>query len=146
MKVTKTEEHGLRLAMTLAKEKRQLTISELSEREGLSEALIAKLLGMLRKGGIVKAERGRRGGYELAARPENITVSMVIKALGPELFRGCLETPGKVPSSKCTHISNCGLRPVWCLLEDRIKSVLEKVSLLDLIKEEKEVMDKIASF
>ena len=121
MKVSKTEEHGLRLAMTLAKEGRQMTISSLAEREKLSEALIAKLLGMLRKGVVVRAELGRKGGYELAASPQEISVAKVVRSLGPALFRGCLEVGVKKPSAvDCAHVEDCGLRPVWAIIEEKI--------------------------
>ncbi len=144
MKVSKTEEHGLRLVMTLAKEGRQMTISNLAEKEGLSEALIAKLLGMLRKGGIVKAERGRKGGYELAGTPEGITVAQVVRSLGPALFRGCLEKGGRSPNQvDCAHVDDCGLRPVWAIIEEKITHMLDQVSLADLVREEAEMERKV---
>ena len=145
MKVTKTEEHGLRLAMALAREYRQLTIADLSQREGLSEALIAKLLGMLRRGGVVKAERGRKGGYELAAPPETISVADVIKTLGPALFRGCLESGVPKQKNACTHTDDCGLRSVWDLLEERITQVLDRISLAGLVEREEEVRRQVTA-
>jgi len=144
MKVSKTEEHGLRLAMTLAKEGRQMTISSLAEREKLSEALIAKLLGMLRKGGVVRAERGRKGGYELAASPQEISVAKVVRSLGPALFRGCLEVGVKKPSAvDCAHVEDCGLRPVWAIIEEKITHMLDKVSLEDLVRRESEMERRV---
>ncbi len=144
MKVSKTEEHGLRLVMTLAKEARQMTISNLAQREGLSEALIAKLLGILRKGGIVKAERGRKGGYELARLPEEISLAQVIRALGPALFRGCLEIGKKKPfANDCAHVGNCGLRPVWGIIEEKITQMLDQVSLEELIQDEARVARRV---
>ena len=144
MKVSKTEEHGLRLAMTLAKEGRQMTISALAEREKLSEALIAKLLGMLRKGGVVRAERGRKGGYELAAPPEEISVARVVRSLGPALFRGCLEEGQKKPMAlDCAHVDDCGLRPVWAIIEEKITHMLVQVSLADLVRREEEMARRV---
>ncbi len=144
MKVSKTEEHGLRLVMTLAKEGRQMTISTLAEKEGLSEALIAKLLGILRKGGVVKAERGRKGGYELARPPGEISLASVVRALGPALFRGCLEIGGKSPHAvDCAHVANCGLRPVWGIIEEKITHMLDQVSVEELVQEEAQMARKV---
>lgn len=143
MKVTKTEEHGLRLAMTMAREGGQLPITELARREGLSEALVAKLLGMLRRAGVVRAERGRKGGYELAGPPETIPVGRVIEALGPPLFRGCLEKGAALAHAVCSHSQECGLRAVWALLEERIERYLAQVSLADLIEPEAALKERL---
>ena len=132
MKITKTEEHGVRVMMAIARENRQFTISELAEKEGLTEALIAKLLGMLRRGGVVKAQRGRKGGYELSRPPEEININMMLAALGTIYSRGC--TASEDPAKKCPHLDKCGIQAVWEHLEAHADRIFRQVTLADLVK------------
>ena len=64
-----------------------LTIPEISQAEGVSPAYAAKILRVLRKGGFVKAARGKEGGYTLARPAEDIVIGNVMDALGGRLVR-----------------------------------------------------------
>lgn len=143
MKLTKVEEEGLRLAMSLAIHGKQITLPELAEKEDLSEALVAKILGKLRQGGIVKALRGRNGGYELSAEPSHLTVAAIMKALGKPILEGCYNK--KVPDGElcCPHGTDCGLRPVWMRIEDLIRQTMEQITLQDLVTSEKHVKRRV---
>ena len=112
-RVTRAEEQAVRLTMRLATAGGQVTLASLAGAEQLPEPTVAKLLGMLRRGGVVDAVRGRHGGYVLADTPESITAGSVIRS-----------------------ISGCGLRPVWQHLGDRVSEVLEQTTVADLLKRE----------
>ncbi len=88
MKFSAVEEYGLRCLIQIAKNDKGngLTIPEISELEGLSEANVAKILRILRLGGIVEAERGQNGGYRLTKAAEEITLSEVMYILGGKFF------------------------------------------------------------
>ena len=65
MKIGANEEYGVRCLVRLAYAGYtggSLTIPEISEAEGVSTAYAAKILRALRKGGFVKAARGKEGG------------------------------------------------------------------------------------
>jgi Rrf2 family protein len=145
MKLTKLEEQGMRLAMCLARKGGQMTLPELAEKEGLSEALVAKVLGKLRTGGVVHALRGRNGGYELAGAAESLAVSGVLRALGRPLIDGCFSGNYGNRTEPCPHTHDCGIRPVWELLSDQVSSVLDQVTLSDLVREESQVRNRLAS-
>ncbi len=66
MKLTANEEYGIRCLVRLGYAGQGLTIPEISQAEGVSPAYAAKILRVLRKGGFVKAARGKEGGYTLA--------------------------------------------------------------------------------
>ena len=72
MKLTANEEYGLRCLVRIgyAGDGGSLTIPEISQAEGVSPAYAAKILRVLRKGGFVKAARGKEGGYTLARPAE----------------------------------------------------------------------------
>ena len=68
MKLSAQEEYGLRCLLRLGMQPAQgsLTIAELSRLEGLSAPNVAKMMRLLRRGGLVLSARGKDGGYTLA--------------------------------------------------------------------------------
>ena len=57
-RVTRAEEQAVRLSMRLAMVREQMTLAQLAQAEDLPEPTVAKLLNMLRRGGVVEAVRG----------------------------------------------------------------------------------------
>lgn len=134
-RVTRAEEQAIRLIMRLAHVREQITLSELAEAEDLPEPTVAKLLNMLRKGGVVEAVRGRNGGYALAGSPNSISAGQVIRCISGEVVFGypCNDDHGR---PDCPRTINCGLRPVWRHIESRVEEVLSQTTIADLLKSE----------
>ncbi len=135
MRVTKAEEYGLRLVMSLALEENQLSIRELAARETLPEPTVAKVISRLRHAGIVTSERGRNGGYTLADSADQINLAQIVEAFSEPLYdRGFCDrvTPTDEP---CAHLSSCGLRPVWRGLADLVGGFLSRITVEDIIRE-----------
>ena len=134
-RVTRAEEQAVRLTMRLATEGGQKTLGELAVDEQLPEPTVAKLLGMLRRGGVVNAVRGRHGGYVLADTPEAISAGAVIRSVsGEDVFEFPCHDADEPPD--CPRNTDCGLRPVWRHLGERVAEVLEQTSIADLLKRE----------
>ena len=145
MQITKTEEHGIRLIMRLAAEQKQMTVIELAAMENLPEPTVAKVLLLLRRSGLVSSERGRKGGYKLARGANQISVAMVLQALGDPLFEGRFSGGLLVPSSRgCPRSEGCGLRSVWRHIEAMIMQVLSGTTLADLLGSETSVTSHVA--
>ncbi len=140
MHITKTEEHGIRLVMRLAAEGQQMTVAELAAKENLPEPTVAKVLLLLRRGGLVTSERGRKGGYRLALDPGRISVGMVLRSLGDPLFEGRFCGTVLIPPAEgCPRVEGCGLRSVWRHIEAMIMEVLSGTTLADLLHSETSV-------
>ena len=135
-RVTRAEEQAVRLTMRLATAGGQVTLASLAGAEQLPEPTVAKLLGMLRRGGVVDAVRGRHGAYVLADRPESITAGSVIRSISGDMVFSfpCGDAEGD--TMDCPRTSDCGLRPVWQHLGDRVSEVLEQTTVADLLKRE----------
>jgi Rrf2 family protein len=116
-----------------------LTIPEISLAEGVSPAYAAKILRVLRKGGFVKAARGKEGGYTLARPAADIAIGDVIDALGGRLFEShfCDSHAGQVPI--CTRSVDCSVRSLWRAVQVAVDHVLSKTTLNDLLQNEEEM-------
>jgi Rrf2 family cysteine metabolism transcriptional repressor len=135
-RVTRAEEQAVRLTMRLAADGGQKTLSELAEAEMLPEPTVAKLLGMLRRGGVVEAVRGRHGGYVLAGTPEGTSAGSILRSVcGEDMFEYQCADGGE---PDCPRSTDCGLRPVWKHLGDRVAEILDQTSVADLLQREAE--------
>jgi len=144
MQITRTEEHGLRLVTRLAAEGGQLSVGEMAAIEQIPEPTVAKVLLALRRAGLVRAVRGRNGGYRLAARAGEISVRQVLEALGQPLFEGrfCKSLDSESDVS-CPHDAGCGIRPVWEHIQSLILNTLERTTLADLLGGEESVREHV---
>ncbi len=123
-----------------------MTLPELAEHERLSEALVAKVMGKLRRGGVVTAVRGRDGGYELTAPPNTLTVAAVLRSLGRPLLEGCFNSGYETAKDPCPHVSDCSLRPIWEHLSSEITRLLDRITLAELLEKERYVREQIAEW
>jgi Rrf2 family protein len=135
MKLSSHEEYGLRCLLQVARQGTDgsATIPEISRNEGISMAYTAKLLRILRQGGLVKAARGKVGGYTLALPPEGIHVGDALALLGGRIYEDdfCLHHSGVQGS--CVHSTSCSMRSLWRSVQDAVDRVLGQTTLQDLL-------------
>ena len=107
-RVTRAEEQAVRLVMRMAHGWQQVTLGDLASAENLPEPTVAKLLGMLRRGGVVEALRGRYGGYVLAGTPETISAGQIIYSVSGDPVVGfpCDDAPIR-PIARATRTAAC---------------------------------------
>jgi Rrf2 family protein len=134
VRVTKAEEYGLRLVIRLAAEGGQLTIRELADQEHLPETTVAKVVGRLRRAGVVSAERGRNGGYALTSPAKQITIARVVEAFDERIYDPAFCDRMSPGEETCAHSSSCGLRPVWRGLTAVIGDFLAGITVADVIQ------------
>jgi Rrf2 family protein len=147
MKFSSTEEYGLRCMLQMAKkgEKGTTTLVELAHKENLTPAYVAKIMGTLRKGGLVQSHRGQSGGYQLAKSPQEINVNEVLEALSGKFFSKeeyCSNSSGE--HNVCIHSMDCSIRSLWTGLEQAMTGYLTRCRLSDLVATETQ-MEKFLS-
>jgi Rrf2 family protein len=84
----------------------------------------------LRSAGIVRSERGARGGYRLNKPPAEITVERVVR-----LFQGPLAPIGYATRRNpepCPDLVAQSLRPVWAEVRDATIDILNRTTFADL--------------
>jgi len=136
MKLNAQDEYGLRCLLRLARQPdgQSLTIPEISQAEGISHHNVAKYLSVLRKRGFVGSERGQRGGYALARRPEEIVVGEVLASLGGRLFDPAFCDHHAGVEDTCQHSSvDCTIRGLWIQVQTAVDQVLSTTTLRDMM-------------
>jgi Rrf2 family protein len=140
MKFSSQEEYGLRCLIRIGKSTSSngLTIPEISQLEGLSEAHVGKILRILRLGGFIESSRGQTGGYKLTKPANQIIVGDVLAILGGKLFEsGFCENHTGIETI-CTHTIDCSIRSLWSIIQNLLDGVLSKTTLQNLLGSEKE--------
>jgi len=141
MKLSAQEEYGIRCLLYMVRhgETRSHSIPEISRAEGLSIPNVAKLMRILRLGGLVNSVRGQAGGYTLARTADRIPVSEVLSLLGGNLFgpHFCERHSGL--ERVCTHDPDCSLRTLWITVQKALEEILSRTSLRDLMRGEQEM-------
>jgi Rrf2 family protein len=142
MKLSAQEEYGLRCLLRLGAQgdSGSLTISEISRSEGISPEYVAKLMRILRQGGLVTSARGAAGGYTLSRPAEQITAGDALALLGGRLFESGFCERHAGAESLCTHSIDCSIRSLWQALQIAVDQVLTRTTLKDLMCSEPEMV------
>ena len=135
MKLTSQEEYGLRCLLQIAQREGSgpVPIRAVAEAEGLSVEYAAKLLRVLRQGGLLDSTRGSSGGYKLTSPPTEITVWQAIEVLDTPLYSDefCSGHSGLLGS--CVHGgTSCSIRVLWQWVDASLRRTLERVTIADL--------------
>jgi FeS assembly SUF system regulator len=107
------------------------TAPRLSERTGLPDPTVAKVLKILGRAGILRSQRGAAGGYGLARGAAVITVAEIITAMeGPIALTECVSTS----LSSCSVETLCPMRGGWEKVNLALRTALESVTLADMMQ------------
>lgn len=102
---------------------------DLAERTGLPVPTVSKVLATLARDGLLRSVRGAKGGYQLAAAPERITVAGIISAIdGPIALTQCIDTRGS-----CNVETLCPTRDGWHRINEAVNRALSGVTLAELM-------------
>ena len=130
------EEYGLRCVLNLARNRNEVSVTarEISESEQISLDYVHKLLGILKRKGLIKSTRGINGGFSLKQAPEEITVCEVLEMLSSELNSdGHCAKFSRRKSHSCTGPEECRVKPFWDAIYRFYEEFGSKVSVQDLI-------------
>jgi Rrf2 family protein len=118
------------LAVTQAEDpKRLVNTKEIAEQYEIPGELLAKILQMLARSGIVASHPGPTGGYRLLRPPAAISIAEVITVIdGPLSILQCSNGHG----DDCKQFSRCTIRDPMAEIERRVKGLLQDITLEDV--------------
>ena len=130
IRLSRMSDYGIVLMACLAEQpaESQLSAREIAERTQLPLPVVSKILKALTREGLLLSQRGPRGGYSLARRPDRINVVEMITALeGPIGLTECTMHPGQ-----CVQEASCHVRKPWQQINQIVRSALAGVTLAKL--------------
>jgi Rrf2 family protein len=143
MKISTKGRYGLRAMMDLATHgdaNVPVYLSDIAKRQGISDKYLEHIFASLNKAGLVKALRGRKGGYLLNKLPRDITLNEILTVLeGPCDLVDCVSDV-----KACSKTETCATREVWALLGAKIQDTLKAFTLASLAERQKEKVNKEA--
>ncbi len=140
MKISTKGRYALRLMLDLAinDNGEPVQIKDISSRQDISNKYLEQIVSALNKAGLVRSIRGPQGGYMLTRKPENYTVGDILRVTeGSMAPVSCLE----FEDNNCPREDNCATLMVWKKLDEAIKSVIDTVTLADLVDEQMKMSD-----
>ncbi len=132
LRMTKQADYGIVLMTAMADEPGRLfAAQELAAATRIPSPTVSKILKLLARERLLSSQRGAKGGYLLALRPDEITVAAMVTALdGPIAFTECVEDAPGV----CSQEAVCRLRSSWQQINVALKNTLEGISLAELTR------------
>ena len=107
-----------------------VTLNGISERQNISLSYLEQLFGRLRRCNLVKSVRGPGGGYQLARRMDEITVTDIVLAVDEML--DATRCGGR---ANCNNTAQCMTHDLWTNLNQRMFDYLDSVTLSSLVGE-----------
>lgn len=119
------------LALALAQEG-GLKMADIAQRTHVPPSILEQIMAQLRGAGIVRSERGPKGGYRLNHSPKDITLEKVVR-----LFQGPLAPISCATRSEpepCPVEVGCTMRDTWREVRDATIVILERTTFADLAR------------
>jgi Rrf2 family protein len=131
MHLTARADYALRATAEIAAAASGPTKAEqIAQAQNIPLKFIENILSTLKHAGIVRSQRGVDGGYWLARPAAEITLAEVIRAVEGPLAN----VRGERPESTQYRGPAKPLREVWVAVRASLRTVLEEVTLADLVR------------
>ena len=130
MRLSTRTRYGTRAMLDLAIHQGEgpVNVREIAERQDVSRRYLEQLMLPLASRGLVRAVRGRSGGFVLAKAPSQIILAEIVEALeGPIDLVECARDPGL-----CYRSSLCTTREIWEELSQSITDHLSRITLEEM--------------
>ena len=128
MRLSARVDYALRATAELAAAQAARTVDQLSAAQKIPGKYLESILGELRRGGLLRSQRGPDGGYRLARPAAEISIADVIRTLEGELAN----VRGSRPEDLAYFGAATALQEVWIALRASERAILEKVTLADV--------------
>jgi Rrf2 family protein len=137
MKVSTKGRYALRMLLDLAEHKNDgfISLKEIAERQDISKQYLEQIVALLNTSNILRANRGKQGGYMLAKDASLITVGQVLRITEGSLAPvSCLDDE----VNKCERVDSCQTLYLWQGLNKVINDYLESFTLQHIMDQYQE--------
>jgi len=137
LKVSTKGRYALRMLLDLAKhtDKGFIPLKEIAERQNISKQYLEQIVSLLNTSNILRANRGKQGGYMLAKKPSECTVGQILRITEGSLVPvACLEDE----INQCERAGYCNTLSVWQGLNRTVADYLDSVSLQSILDQQQD--------
>ncbi|MEZ5511948.1 MAG: SUF system Fe-S cluster assembly regulator [Gammaproteobacteria bacterium] len=129
LRIGKMTDYALVIMHRLAKSpSAQLRMEEIAQATQLALPTVRKLMRQLVNAGLVRSERGAKGGYQLARFPELISIAHIVAAVeGPLAITECCDDDGG-----CELSGDCDVESQMPTINELITQILASITLTDM--------------
>lgn len=132
MKISTKGRYALRMLYDLAVHQKEgyVSLKDIADRQGISKKYLEQIVPLLNKTGLLRTNRGNKGGYMLVGNADEITVGDVLRATEGSLAPvACLE----FEPNECHRAAECDSLFVWEGLYKSITDYLDSITLQTMI-------------
>lgn len=132
MKVSTKGRYALRMLLDLAehKDKGFISLKEVAERQNISKQYLEQIVSILNTSNILRANRGKQGGYMLVKEPSEYTVGQILRVTEGSLAPvTCLEDE----INQCDRAEFCKTLYMWKGLNKVIADYLNSITLQNML-------------
>ncbi len=137
MQISTKGRYAMRLMLDIARYGRGETvkIKDIADRQDISPKYLEQIISELNRSGLVRSTRGPQGGYSLARPPEEYTVGSILRVMEGDLSVVQCVKDGE---GFCDRFETCTTVRLWTKISDAISSVVDNITLADLMRWEGE--------
>jgi len=135
MLLSKKTRYAMIALIRLAKEygNGAILIGDIAKSENIPQRFLENILLELKKLGFLGSKLGKSGGYYLLRKPEDITLSDIIRHFeGTIAMLSCVSEKSYQPCEFCKNEALCKIRSVFKEVRDNTFDILNKTTLKDL--------------
>lgn len=136
MRISTRARYALRLMIDIARNggEQPLQLKDIAMRQGISKRYLEQIVISLKNNRLIRGVPGKSGGYILTRSPADIMVGAIIEAaLGPINVVDCV-----LDKDACMKSDYCECRPVYALINARVRNALNEFTLADIINHKAE--------
>lgn len=132
MQLTRSADYAVRAMLDIANQTGagagRARTYKVAQRQDVPPALLAKLVPLLVRAGLLDSQRGARGGLFLARPAAEISMLEIVEAVeGPIAINRCTVTP-----SQCDRVEQCAMHTIWNKAQAYLVDLLKSTTLANL--------------
>lgn len=110
---------------------RVVNTKEIAEEYNIPLELLAKVLQLLARSGMIESQNGPKGGYCLARNAGEITIAQILESIEGPL--GITDCSHEKDGEFCMQRENCHIRTPLLKVQDSIYQLLNSMTLQDML-------------
>lgn len=133
MWLSSTAQQAVNAVLCIARSERDepVRVDEIATIMGSPRNYLSKTLHLLARTGVLKSERGPRGGFRLATPPDRLALARIVAPFEPPGERRCL-----VGRATCSDARRCPAHSRWKEIARSVEDFFANTTIADLLDEQ----------